>query len=191
MPIFTKRKQLEQTPTEKFAAAYKENFKLVFNYLYNRVGKKEDTQDLVSTVFLAAWQNWANYKPESSVKSWLMGIAHHKLADYLRLKYKLSSIIIENIAIEDLSETAAVQIRQLEESNPAANTSANKVSKKLEQLTKFLKRDEKEFFRLRFKKNLKIKEIAAQLGQTENNVKVRQNRLVKKLKKLWEANKNN
>ena len=42
------------------------------------------TNDIVQDVFLAAWQNQAIYRAESPLRSWLLGIAKHKVQDHFR-----------------------------------------------------------------------------------------------------------
>jgi RNA polymerase sigma-70 factor, ECF subfamily len=57
----------------------------VFAYVRRRVWPRLDvTEDLVQETFLAAWQNLPSYRGESSVRSWLLGIARHKVEDYYR-----------------------------------------------------------------------------------------------------------
>jgi RNA polymerase sigma-70 factor, ECF subfamily len=42
------------------------------------------TNDIVQEVFLAAWQNRSYYREESPLRSWLLGIAKHKVQDHFR-----------------------------------------------------------------------------------------------------------
>lgn len=42
------------------------------------------TNDIVQEVFLAAWQNRSVYRAESPLRSWLLGIAKHKIQDHFR-----------------------------------------------------------------------------------------------------------
>jgi len=57
----------------------------VYRYVYSRlVPRTDQVDDLVQEVFLAAWENLSQYRGTSSLGSWLMGIARHKVADYYR-----------------------------------------------------------------------------------------------------------
>ncbi len=55
------------------------------------------TNDIVQEVFLAAWQNRSVYRSESPLRSWLLGIAKHKVQDHFRRSRRVPQ------SIEDLS----------------------------------------------------------------------------------------
>lgn len=57
----------------------------IYRYLYTRLAPRTDrVDDLVQEVFLAAWENLDEYRGNSSLRSWLVGIARHKVEDYYR-----------------------------------------------------------------------------------------------------------
>jgi len=43
---------------------------------------------VLQDVFLAAWENLDKFQGRSSLKSWLLGIARHKVEDYYRSKLR-------------------------------------------------------------------------------------------------------
>lgn len=54
-------------------------------YVSFRLAPRADhADDLVQDVFLAAWENLGAYRGNSSLQSWLMGIARNKVKDYYR-----------------------------------------------------------------------------------------------------------
>lgn len=46
--------------------------------------RAELVEDLMQEILLAAWQGLPSFRQESSLRSWVLGIAHHKLDDYYR-----------------------------------------------------------------------------------------------------------
>jgi RNA polymerase sigma-70 factor, ECF subfamily len=56
----------------------------VYRFLYHRLDRPEVLDDLVQEVFLAAWVGLASFRGESEVRTWLLGIARHKVADHYR-----------------------------------------------------------------------------------------------------------
>ena len=57
----------------------------IYRYVYPRLVPCTDLiDDLVQEVFLAAWENLSEYRGPSSLESWLVGIARHKVEDYYR-----------------------------------------------------------------------------------------------------------
>ena len=61
----------------------------VYAYVRNRLIPRTDlVEDVFQDVFLAAWQGLAGFRGTSSLRSWLLGIARHKVEDYYRLKLR-------------------------------------------------------------------------------------------------------
>lgn len=61
----------------------------VAKYLRSRVMPRVDlVDDLAQEVFLAAWKSLANYRGDSPLKSWLLGIAKHKVEDHYRRRLR-------------------------------------------------------------------------------------------------------
>ncbi len=61
----------------------------IYRYVYARLVPRTDrVDDLVQEVFLAAWENLSEYRATSSLLSWLMGIARHKVEDYYRARLR-------------------------------------------------------------------------------------------------------
>ena len=59
----------------------------VYTCVRNRLIPRTDlVQDVFQDVFLAAWQGLAGFRGTSSLRSWLLGIARHKVENYYRLK---------------------------------------------------------------------------------------------------------
>jgi RNA polymerase sigma-70 factor (ECF subfamily) len=46
--------------------------------------RADRADDVVQEVFLAAWRSLGNYRGESSIRAWLLGIARHKIEDVYR-----------------------------------------------------------------------------------------------------------
>lgn len=61
----------------------------IYSYVYARLVPHTDrVDDLVQEVFLDAWKNLGEYRGTSSLRSWLMGIARHKVADHYRARLR-------------------------------------------------------------------------------------------------------
>jgi RNA polymerase sigma-70 factor (ECF subfamily) len=72
----------DRKATADFVARYAD---AVFAYVRRRVWPRMDvTEDLVQETFLAAWQSLSSYRGDSSLRSWVLGIARHKVEDYYR-----------------------------------------------------------------------------------------------------------
>ena len=58
----------------------------VYRFVYHRLDRREALDDLVQEVFLAAWKALPRFRGESEIRTWLLGIARHKISDYYRQK---------------------------------------------------------------------------------------------------------
>jgi RNA polymerase sigma-70 factor (ECF subfamily) len=167
----------------KFTGIYTQFARRIFAFAYNRLGNRQDSEDILSEVFAAVWANIDNFPGledvegkanTGSCKSLCFTIARNKINDLLRERYRLPAFS-DGIEVEDLPEFN-------QERNPTAN---NTIRMKLEQLVSELPERDQLFYKLRIQQNYKLSEIATELGINLNNTKVIQNRLTKKLKKLW------
>ena len=75
----------------------------VAKYLRSRLLPRVDlVDDLAQEVFLAAWQSLGNYRGDSPLKSWLLGIAKHKVEDHYRRRMRESLVDLpDEDGIED------------------------------------------------------------------------------------------
>jgi len=79
--------QAKSGDSEAFAQLYDAYIERVYRYIYFRVSEDDATEDLVSQVFLKAWENLGRYKMGSSpFIAWLYTIARNLVIDYYRAK---------------------------------------------------------------------------------------------------------
>jgi RNA polymerase sigma-70 factor (ECF subfamily) len=61
----------------------------VYGYVKRRLSPRTDlVEDLAQEIFLAAWQNLAKFRGDSSLRSWVLGIARHKVEDHYRTRLR-------------------------------------------------------------------------------------------------------
>ncbi len=65
-------------------AAYDDSLPYVYGYLLSRCGRRWLAEDLTTDTFLAAADAVQSDRPAPLTRSWLVGIARHKLADHWR-----------------------------------------------------------------------------------------------------------
>lgn len=77
-----------------FNTIYKENHKVVLNFIFSKTRDMEVSQELANDVFLRIHANLQKYDENiSSFKTWMMNITNHTVIDYWRKK-KLETISI-------------------------------------------------------------------------------------------------
>ncbi|HEX6269199.1 MAG TPA: sigma-70 family RNA polymerase sigma factor [Anaerolineales bacterium] len=79
--------QAKSGDSEAFAQLYDAYVERVYRYIYFRTSDDTATEDLVSQVFLKAWENIGRYKVgRSPFIAWLYTIARNLVIDYYRAK---------------------------------------------------------------------------------------------------------
>jgi RNA polymerase sigma-70 factor (ECF subfamily) len=71
---------------------------VVYRFLSRRIDRREVVDDLSQEVFLTAWTQLPGFRHESSLNTWLCGIARRKAADFYRLRIR--ELPLENEAVE-------------------------------------------------------------------------------------------
>jgi RNA polymerase sigma-70 factor (ECF subfamily) len=72
----------------------------LYRYARRMTGDSETVNDIVQETFVAAWRQIANFRGESSVRTWLFAICARKVADSHRVK---RAIPIDDRLIEPVS----------------------------------------------------------------------------------------
>jgi RNA polymerase sigma-70 factor (ECF subfamily) len=148
----------QRDPTA-FTAIYRRHLDRVYRYFRYRVGNDEDAQDLTTQTFMAALESLASYAGKGSVAAWLLGIAHHKLVDWLR-KTAVTVPLAAAVELPDdhlLPEDQVV--RHLER-------------QALEEALLILAPERAEAIALRYFGDLSNREVAATMGKNEAAVKM-------------------
>jgi RNA polymerase sigma-70 factor, ECF subfamily len=153
-----------------FSVLYKRYYRPVFLFVYRRLADKEDTQDIVSQVFVKALTNLPTYQHRGlPFSSWLFRIASNEVNLFFRNGKKIRSISLE---------TAGVHKIQAETDLPKLDTYL------LSSILNLLEEEDVELLEMRYFENISIKEVAEIKDWTESNVKVKTFRLIEKIKKL-------
>jgi RNA polymerase sigma-70 factor (ECF subfamily) len=72
----------------------------LFRYAMIRVRSEATAEDLVQETLLAAWQSFAQFSGQSTVKTWLIGILKHKIIDHFR-KHRHETVSLDDFATDE------------------------------------------------------------------------------------------
>ncbi len=76
----------DRKATAEFVSRYSDP---IHGYLRHRlIPRVHLADDLLQEVFLAAWRSLKDFRGQSSLKSWLLGIARHKVEDHYRKRLR-------------------------------------------------------------------------------------------------------
>ncbi|MBR0379325.1 MAG: sigma-70 family RNA polymerase sigma factor [Mogibacterium sp.] len=156
-----------------FDQVYEENYDRVYKYTYSILLNREDTEDVVSNTFMAAYAAYDRYDPEkSSPATWLMRIAHNEAINLVRsAAYSKRTEMPEYYEVPDNSEDS---VRGLEDKEAVLF------------LYSKLSISEREFLNMRYAMQMKDAEVAETMGLPVKTVNKRYQRLLVKCREILE-----
>ncbi len=157
-----------------FEILYSHYFPKIYGYIFKRVGNREETEDLVSTIFIKVFSNLDKYqRRDCKFSAWLYRIATNSLIDYYRKAGRKKEIGIEHV--EDWPDL---------NDQPANEVMINEQSKEVQALIKKLPDRYQEVIQLKFFAQLDNQEIAEVMKVSVNNVGVLIHRSLEKFKQI-------
>lgn len=156
-----------------FEELYDRFFEPVNRYLRYRVDSAWDADDLTTTVFMKALENFTKYRAEGPFSAWIFRIAHNVYVDYMRgrREYATHDVMLElAVGSEDGPEEAVLQGEEL---------------KKLRQMLLSLSPDYRDVVALRYAGDLRFAQIAEVIGKSESAVRMLHHRALKQLRQKY------
>jgi len=150
----------------------------VYGFMLKRTENEADTEDIVIETFAKAFDRIATYNPEYAFNTWLIAIAKNVHIDLLRKKR--SSLFVE---ITDEEDQQAYNVADSSPSPEDKLIKEQNLSSLLECIKK-LKPQYQEVIQLRYFQEMSYQEIADQLTEPLNNVKVKLLRAKKLLSEI-------
>lgn len=147
-----------------FETLYEAYYDKVFKYTYSILLNRENTEDVVSEAFIAAYQNYGRYDPcRSSPATWLTRIAHNMAVNFVKsAAYRRNETMPDSIDAESPED----EFGQIE--------NADVVLRLYRRLTKA----QREFLNLRYGMDLTDGEIADLYGIPVKTINKRYQRLL-------------
>jgi RNA polymerase sigma-70 factor (ECF subfamily) len=157
-----------------FTKLYDRYFDRVYRYVYYRLGRAPDAEDVTQRVFLQAWRALGRYRQNgNSMLAWLLTIAHNESVNSQRRAKSAHYLEF------DLPETRP-------EADPEHMAEVRFEQARVRRAVMKLKPDQQQVITMRFLENLDTRDVAAALGKSEVNVRVIQHRALERLRKLLE-----
>ena len=156
---------------DAFGKVYDEYISRIYRFIYFKVSREEEAQDLASETFLKAWQHIQEGKSVKRISSFLYSIARNLVIDHYRKKM---------FTIEAGEADAAGMLKGDTKQNTQTENK-QEYSVLLVAMSK-LKEEYKEVVQLRYLDELSIGEIADVLGKSKGAVRVTLHRASKNLR---------
>lgn len=149
----------------------------VYVYVYRRLAPRVDlVDDTVQEVFLAAWENLSKFQGASSLRSWLIGIARHKVEDFYRARLR------EPHSLEDNAEVSGTLPAQ-----PQFEELLDRklIGQKVRRILQSLPESYSLALLWRYWMKRSAREIAVETGKTEKAVERLLSRARERFRKRW------
>ncbi|MDX1608365.1 MAG: sigma-70 family RNA polymerase sigma factor [Candidatus Spechtbacterales bacterium] len=157
---------------EKYLRIYDKQSDAIFRHCYFRVSDRELALDIMQETFTKTWQYLADGGEIKNIKAFLYKVANNMVIDYYRKKKATS---LENITEQGVQFATAEGEGKIK----------RHVDKELAlQYMEDLDDAYKQVLLMRYVDDMRVKDIAKTLDETENAVSVRIHRAVKKIQKL-------
>ncbi len=123
----------------------------ILSYLYRKLPRPEDAQELTNDVFLEAIDSLALLQKEQNTSAWLYRIAHNKMVDFYR-KRKIKSIL--------LSQVPFLQIVAQEINQPEFQYEKDKIRDRIELTLHNISQKYQKILILHYEEKVSVKELA-------------------------------
>lgn len=142
---------------------YKRHAHDVLRYISRYIFSKEDVDDLLVEVFLAAIENTnvPRLKDEEQI-AWLQRVAHNKVVDHQRRMIKRSMM-----ALDELQDSPFITDQLTPEKAVVDQEEIDLLMTRLSELSEL----QQQVLRLRFEEGLRTKEIASKLHRSDGAVR--------------------
>jgi len=155
----------------EFERFYRENIDRIHRYVFFRIGRNRDvTEDLVSEIFLKAFNAFSAYDPTVSRSAWIYRIAHNHLANYYRDRKETANL--DDIALVVVGEHGEETMLR-HEAGHIIQTSLRKLSSQ-----------ERRLVTMKYLEGYSYEDMAPILEKSATTLKVATHRAMKKLKMI-------
>jgi RNA polymerase sigma-70 factor, ECF subfamily len=147
----------------------------IYRFIHHRLDRPDAVDDLVQEVFLAALTSIGRYRVQSSLRTWLLAIARHKIADYYR--ERLRSVLIDDSSAPTDEPIAELQIDE--------SLDRRKLDARAREIMSTLPDTYRAVLVCRYWDQRSVSEIAVLSGKTEKSIERLLARARQQFKRRW------
>ena len=148
-----------------FNALYERYFQRIYSFVYLRIRNRADAEEIVQEVFTAAYRSIGSWRGQSSLSSWIYGIAKNTVNNHIR-RAKSQELRIER------AEPELVRSRfSLDHCTPEEHLNLRRCEDSIRQKLESVSDWHAEAFVLRHFENLSIGEISERVSRSNDAVR--------------------
>lgn len=171
----------ENSNFDAFGVIYEKYASAVYKSLFIKVGNKEVAEEILSDTFTTLMEILPNFRADSSLKTFITGVAFNKVRQYWQ-KHSDEALSLEEdlVGIEDEEDDEEEEEEQTEEQIAFEKHLIDNILHELDP-------PYNEVLECRFMRGLSINDTADELELSSANVRVIQHRALKKAQKIAEG----
>jgi RNA polymerase sigma-70 factor, ECF subfamily len=124
-------------------------------FIAGKVDNAQDVEELVHDTFMSCLKHLPLFRGESSIKTWMVRIAQHEIADYYRRKY--AKKVIKTLSVNEFSELASVE-------------TSYEISQKVKSVLRKMSASSRELLQRKYVDKQHVKTLAQELGRSAKGV---------------------
>jgi len=149
-----------------FAELYGRYFQRIYNFVYARIRNHVECEEIVQETFIAVFRSFENYRGQSSLLSWIYGIAKNTTNNALR-RARTQNERIDLVEESELVPSATVLRPPSPDELFDLHRFGDELSERLGQVADW----QAEIFAMRHLENLSIPEISKRTNRTSDAVR--------------------
>jgi len=151
-----------QKDAEAYGEIYDQYIAKIYRFIFFKVGRAEDAEDLASETFLKTWQYINEGKPVKNLNALLYSVARNLVIDHFRSKKTRIEAVLDDEILENIGD----------ENRLVKNLEIGQEMKNILLSLRSLKDEYREVIVMHYIDELQVGEIAEILGKTSGNVRV-------------------
>jgi RNA polymerase sigma-70 factor (ECF subfamily) len=166
----------DRKATAEFVAAHSD---AVYAFVRHRMAPRvERVDDVVQEVFLAALAGLAGFRSQSSLRSWLLGIARHKIEDYYRQLLRDPAVFDDTLDRDDPADDRPSIEDRIDRARAAERT---------KRILSTLPERYRVVLLWRYWENRSVREIAQMTAKTDKSIERLLARAKARFREMWEV----
>jgi RNA polymerase sigma-70 factor (ECF subfamily) len=172
--------QQAKTDPDAFGQLYELHVEKIYNYIYYRIGNREDAEDLTARVFYRALNHIPHYKNKGvPFAAWLYRIAHNLVANWYRDQKRRPTVALDSLNLQGNSRENPHRVAELTNEHEILLAAIQKLPPQRQELLTF-----------KYVERMSNAEIGKMMGRSEGAIKSLYHRTLVALKELLAEHEN-
>jgi RNA polymerase sigma-70 factor (ECF subfamily) len=172
--------QQAKTDPEAFGQLYELHVEKIYNYIYDRIGNRDDAEDLTARVFYRALNHIPHYKNKGvPFAAWLYRIAHNLVANWYRDQKRRPTVALDSLNLQGNNRENPHHVAELANEHEILLAAVQKLPPLRQEL-----------LTLKYVERMSNAEIGQIMGRSEGAIKSLYHRTLVALKELLAEHEN-